>query len=118
MSEANAKLTTAPDYKSELEALGSVLKALTPLSDDAKSFVFRTAAERLGISCVVSTRPANSSASGDDQVTSSQLSEITEMKPKAFLKSKRPLSELQRMVCLAYYLTHVQNKPHFKTQDL
>ena len=22
------------------------------------------------------------------------------------------------MVCLAYYLTHAQNKPHFKTQDL
>ena len=38
--------------------------------------------------------------------------------PKDFLRAKKPASELQRMVCLAYYLTHALGKRHFKTQDL
>jgi hypothetical protein len=37
---------------------------------------------------------------------------------KQFLKSKTPKTDVQRIACLAYYLTHARNQPHFKTEDL
>ena len=116
MADLDATSSPLPDYDSELEALASVLKALAPLPDDSKTFVFRTAAERLGLSCG-NIRRESSTRSESDQGNRSERSELT-MTPKGFLRSKRPSSELQRMVCLAYYLTFVQEKPHFKTQDL
>lgn len=38
--------------------------------------------------------------------------------PKAFLASKRPNSEIQRIACLAYYLTHARQTPTFKTAEV
>jgi len=38
--------------------------------------------------------------------------------PKAFVASKKPTTDAERVICLAYYLTHYKNTPHFKTKDL
>jgi hypothetical protein len=38
--------------------------------------------------------------------------------PKAFLAAKRPQTDVQRVTCLAYYLTHHRETPAFKTGDL
>ena len=40
------------------------------------------------------------------------------MSPKAFLIEKQPRTDVERMACLAYYLTHYRDTPHFKTLDL
>jgi hypothetical protein len=38
--------------------------------------------------------------------------------PKQFMTQKRPSSELERITCLAYYLTHNRSTPAFKTRDI
>src|SRR5438105_4083846 len=38
--------------------------------------------------------------------------------PKAFLLEKRPRTDVERVACLAYYLTHYREMPEFKTNDI
>lgn len=38
--------------------------------------------------------------------------------PKAFIMEKRPQTAVERVACLAYYLTHYRDNPHFKTADI
>ncbi len=40
------------------------------------------------------------------------------MSPKEFLLQKQPRTDVERIACLAYYLTHYRDQPHFKTLDL
>jgi uncharacterized protein YcfJ len=37
---------------------------------------------------------------------------------KQFVSQKRPKNMYQRVACLAYYLTHAVETPHFKTKDI
>lgn len=46
------------------------------------------------------------------------FSEHTELSPKAFLLEKSPQTKTERVACLAYYLTHYRETPHFKTFDI
>jgi hypothetical protein len=38
--------------------------------------------------------------------------------PKQFLLNKQPRTDVERIACLAFYLTHYRDLPHFKTLDL
>lgn len=38
--------------------------------------------------------------------------------PKQFMLEKRPQTDVDRIACLAYYLTHYRDQPQFKTLDL
>jgi hypothetical protein len=119
MNNASDHSSTSEDYGRELEALGSILKALGPLPDDARDFVMRTAAARLKISSITNDRQGAQAAAPTDHSKSSHgTGSFDGITPKQFLKIKKPASELQRIVCLAFYLTHAQAKRHFKTQDL
>lgn len=42
----------------------------------------------------------------------------TSLTPKQFMAQKLPKSDIERITCLAYYLTHYKNTPQFKTVDL
>jgi hypothetical protein len=43
---------------------------------------------------------------------------LTGVTIKQFIAQKRPANMYQRVACLAYFLTHHQETPHFKTRDL
>lgn len=38
--------------------------------------------------------------------------------PKEFLRDKHPVTDVERVTCLAYYLTHYRETPYFKTVDI
>ena len=38
--------------------------------------------------------------------------------PKAFMSSKRPMTDMERVTCLGYFLTHHRSSTAFKTKDL
>jgi hypothetical protein len=40
------------------------------------------------------------------------------LSPKAFMTAKRPSTDMERVACLAYYLTHTKRVTPFKTRDL
>ena len=46
------------------------------------------------------------------------FSESLDTTPKEFLLQKKPQSDVERVACLAYYLTHYRNTPHFKNTDI
>jgi hypothetical protein len=52
-------------------------------------------------------------------VTTVERSEAEKtLDPKTFMSSKKPGSDMERIACLAYYLTHFRNVPQYKTVDL
>jgi hypothetical protein len=116
-TKANESGVEPLDFGQELEALGAILKALGPLSEEARKFVLRTASDRLAISSVVHT-PKDGSVSVSTSNSTPQSGGLEGTSPKDFLRAKKPLTELQRIVCLAFYLTYALGKRHFKTQDL
>jgi len=117
MASKSSTVANSPQFDQELEALKSVLDAVSPLGDEAREFVFRTAAQRLKLDKILphgegsaEAKNVHTAASGDEAIESTN--------PKEFLRQKKPNSELQRMVCLGFFLTHARNTAHFKTVDL
>jgi len=41
-----------------------------------------------------------------------------DLSPKQFMIEKQPRTDVERMACLAYYLTHFRDTPQFKTNEL
>src|SRR5207248_8085715 len=46
------------------------------------------------------------------------FSDRSELSPKQFLFQKQPRTDVERVACLAYYLTHYRATSHFKTIDI
>jgi hypothetical protein len=63
-----------------------------------------------------------SAKSGLDQrhylPTISGFGEAKPISAKQFLLEKEPRTDVERVACLAFYLTHYADTPHFKTLDL
>jgi len=105
--------------KSERESLSEVLAILQDLSEDTRNKVLRTVAVFFDSPQFAekhehtprASNPASSSAFPT-------FSENRQMSPKAFMTEKNPRTDVERIACLAYYLTHFRETPHFKTVDL
>jgi hypothetical protein len=46
------------------------------------------------------------------------FSEDRTISPKQFMLEKQPRTDVEKVACLAYYLTHYRDTPHFKTLDI
>ena len=111
----------------ELESLKTVLHALEPLNEAQCRFVLKTAAERRGISGTMPAASANNQVrqdggppanAGAAMAASGGGDSLDGQTAKQFLKSKQPVTDVQRIACLAYYLTHAREQGHFKVLDL
>lgn len=112
----------SPTQPDDFELLTKLIACLRPLDDDAKTRLLRSAITFLKLeanftgSTIVASRP--SVAPSINAVAPSSFSERTELSPKQFLNEKRPANDIERVACLAYYLTHFRNLPEFKTLDI
>jgi hypothetical protein len=61
--------------------------------------------------------PSNTALPSERTARPSFSSE-TALTPKDFLLEKQPRTDVERIACLAFYLTHFRDVPHFKTIDL
>ena len=103
------------------QAMNEMLAALGKVSDEAdKRRLLNSVATLLGFETTpnssrqeATTRDVQS-PSGRPVAFSTDLS----ISPKEFLREKAPVTDVERIACLAYYLTHYRNTPHFKTLDL
>jgi hypothetical protein len=106
----------------DLEALTQVLAALKTLDASAQRRVIEAVTSFLGFG----SRPVPqdfggglpSPASSDRRDISSSFSLDRTQSAKEFLGEKQPRTDVHRVVCLAYYLTHYRETPHFKTIDI
>jgi hypothetical protein len=111
---------TTPDPSVELSALQTVIAALQPLPPEVQRKILQSAATFLQIDYSLSTvvpagrtPPSHSASPGYPA-----FSDNTSMSPKDFLLEKQPRTDVERVACLAFYLTHYRDTPHFKTLDL
>jgi hypothetical protein len=101
--------------------LGKVIADLRDLSSEEQQKLLETVATFFGLS--VPTRgPGQTKSSPTATLPSHQpgggFSEARDMSPKEFIMQKQPRTDVERVACLAFYLTHYRNMPHFKTLDV
>lgn len=107
----------------ELEAFTIIVQTLQKLGRDSRQRVLASAATFLGLSSTSKTTGATTS--GSHPIVGFELpsqkprfSEDRAPSPKEFMFEKRPSTDVERIACLAYYLTHYRDTAHFKTLDL
>ena len=100
-------------------------EALAPLDERGRRFVLKTVAERLGTSLSLDEnhqhredQDQRTSLRSDPEARSAAPPTPSGQTPKEFLREKSPTSEVHRIACLAYYLTHLKCQPQFNTKDL
>lgn len=104
------------DTAKEAELLNRVVLAFGELNREAQQRLLNAVVAFLGLS--QSARPAEPYGMQDAGTTPSRFSDDNAPTAKEFLFQKRPQTDVERIACLAYYLTHYAGVPHFKTLDL
>ena len=107
------------DDQSFYAVFDEVVKKLLPLDPYSRLRVYRSLGTFFDLedSYPKVTGDADSRApakiSREPRFTSSE-----ELTPKEFLLQKQPDTDVERVACLAYYLEHHRDTPHFKTTDI
>ena len=101
-------------------AFQQVADVLLPLEKDLRQRVYATVGTFFGYEAsyggLVETsdnRPASHRSPPSIQIASREAPS-----PKDFLFQKQPKMDVERVACLAYYLTHYRDTKHFKTIDI
>jgi hypothetical protein len=103
----------------DAQVLGDIIAALRRLSPESRKRVLDTVGTFFGDNVIFNfgarPHPASPHSAGTG---SSGPSEPQPVHAKHFITDKAPKTDVERVACLAYYLTHYANAPHFKTVDL
>jgi len=105
----------------DVEALTAIVGLLKQLDADTQHRVLQSVRTFLGIEALPSshervTHPPQLSHTHDDVV--GKFSKDRSLSPKEFMRDKNPASDVERVACLAYFLAHYRDSPHFKTIDI
>ena len=116
---------THSDPGREAKVLQSMIEGLSPLDDETRVRLLDTVARffDLGLSGL---RPGVRQAADTTVTRESPRTEVplvgspaqSDQTPKQFLIDKSPRTLVDRVACLAYYLTLYRGTPHFKTFDI
>jgi hypothetical protein len=104
------------NYANEAEALSHIIDAFNSIEPESRERILSTIATFFGIrmpskESLIASVPRSAG-------TTVGFSQDTAPTPKEFIFSKQPQSDVERVACLAYYLTHYRDTPHFKTLDI
>jgi len=104
----------------DVAALGTVLDAVGSLDEQQRLWVLQTAASRFALKIEIpggggSPSRENSSPAASDATPAQSGGGVS---LKSFMKSKDPKTDVQRVVCLAYYLTRFRSTARFKTKEI
>lgn len=112
------------DYQAkELELVTHLLRVFQNLPPQSRQRVLDTVSRffdlRPGLGPGGPSHSLPPTSTGADQPSSfASFSEDRSMTPKQFMLQKQPKTDVEKIACLAYYLTHYRDTPHFKTLDL
>ncbi len=102
----------------DLEIFNKVVSALKQLDQEGRERMIESVITFLGMT----TRSPKKISSDRVEIGSSKeaggYSENRSISPKEFMLEKEPRTDVERIACLAYYLAHYRDMPHFKTLDL
>lgn len=115
--------SSAHNQIDELSILNRIISELKPLQPDAQRKIMEAAMTFLGIEkyqkdadSYITAEISSPSQYGEKRKSS--FSDHRVMSPKQFLMEKQPESDVERVACLAYYLTHYRDTPHFKAIEI
>ena len=108
------------DAQKVLTSLNAVVAALQNLNtDELRERVLQAAAAFFRLSFGSATSSVSRHAPFLHSAgPGSSFSEDRTISPKDFLRQKQPRTEVERVACLAYYLTHYRDSLAFKTIDI
>lgn len=104
-------------FDDDFELLDELIRLLKPLPPDRRARLVRVLATMSGVE-LEDGRVAISPEAQPQRPHKVPYSQDLSISPKQFLLEKQPKSDVERIACLAYYLTHYRDTPHFKTLDL
>ena len=106
----------------DLDVLTGIITALKKLSKEDQKRTLQSVAMFLNISVQESNSPSVISALSRNTSVSvpskASFSEDRTLSAKDFMRDKGPRTDIEKATCLAYYLTHYKDTPHFKTIDI
>ncbi len=110
-----ANFDESPD---DAQVLADIIAALRRLSPESRKRVLDTVGTFFGDNVVFNFGARPQSASPSAAPGSTGPGESQAIPAKQFIADKAPRTDVERVACLAYYLTHYASTPHFKTVDL
>jgi hypothetical protein len=114
--------STSATETDEASILQQIISVLKPLGDEDKIRLLRTVSTFFKLDTYLrGSNPTTSAievSSRPAVITTSSFSERKSLSPKEFMFEKAPQTDVERIVCLGFYLTHYRDTPHFKTLDL
>ena len=107
----------------DIAVLSEVLTALKRLDKAGQINLLQTAATFLGLVGISLISRHTDSHSSSNEISEEPSSKPTfsadrSLSPKEFMLDKQPRTDVERVACLAYYLAHYANLPHFETHDI
>ena len=111
------------DEQSIFSEVQRVINGLMKFDADSRARIYRTVGTFFGFD----DQSAGVSPGADGRITPAgeagearepHFSTREKISPKDFLFQKRPGSDVDRVTCIAYYLTHYRDTPHFKTTEI
>jgi len=125
-TDAQVRNSEPSDYSTDAQALQVVISALQKLDARSRQRLLSTVSTFFGLDIALgkgqtdnrSQNPSSDVNNGYSPTKPGSFSEDRSLSPKEFLLQKKPAQDVDRIACLAYYMTHYQNQPHFKTLDL
>jgi len=115
-SNRNGVTTSEDNDADDASVLAEVISALRQLSPDSRQRLIDT------VSTFFSAKAPSSGPSASQSTSpvsfGSSFSESKPITAKQFILEKEPRTDVERIGCLAFYLTHYADTPHFKTLDL
>lgn len=110
-------------------ALVTVIGALEPLNDTDRQWVLQAAASKFSVTVQATGSQGNPGAAGAATVNplapmgggatpADVQAAITRKDPRAFIRIKKPTTDVQRVACLGYYLVQTTGQHGFASKDV
>lgn len=102
----------------EISAMQEAYGALRDLDQKVQARVLEWLAKKLGVDNLTQHFELEDTSLGRAKPSLTKPQVETQIEPKAFLTAKKPANVVERVTCLAYYLTHYRGVKQFKTSEL
>jgi len=113
-------IETLVDERVVSKAVQLITNHLIDFDDETRIRVFKAAQTILGLDALPNTHRSSVSQgiSSSSDARTFKFSAHEELSPKEFIFQKQPKTDVERVTCLAYYLSHFRDTSNFKTMDI